>query len=107
MLTKQACALWSTAPNPDGWMCADVTEQVRRSTDIRELISDYRGEGVVAGYTVLFQGNDAWRVVAVFDLPDGRRTVAYSDHPEMLAMMQLREYCGEHFNLAEGRFEAG
>ena len=35
MLTKQACALWSTAANPDGWVCADVTEQVRRATDIR------------------------------------------------------------------------
>ena len=59
----------------------------------------------MAGYTVLFQGDNAWRAVAVFDLPDGRRTVAYSEHPEILTAMQLREYCGERFNLVEGRFE--
>jgi acetyl-CoA C-acetyltransferase len=104
MLTKQACALWSTTPNPDGWVCNDVTAQVREAMDIRELIAEYQGEGVVAGYTVLYQGDEAWRAVAVFDLPDGRRTVAYSEQPEILAAMQQRENCGERFMLADGRF---
>ena len=107
MLTKQACALWSTAPNPDGWVCTDVTEQVREAMDVRELVGEYRGEGVVAGYTVLYQGNDAWRAVAIFDLPDGRRTVAFSEQPEILAAMQQRENCGERFKLADGRFGIG
>jgi acetyl-CoA C-acetyltransferase len=106
MLTKQACALWSTVPNPQGWVHSDVTGQVREATDIRELVADYRGEGVVAGYTVLFQGSNAWRAVAVFDLPDGRRTVAYSEQPDLLQAMQEREFCGQRFALAEGRFAA-
>ena len=107
MLTKQACALWSTQPNPDGWICVDVTERVRAASEILELVSDYQGEGVVAGYTVLYQGSDAWRAVAVFDLPGGKRTVAYSEQPAILEAMQQREFCGERLVLAEGQFAAG
>ena len=106
MLTKQACALWSTAPGADAWACNDVTEQVRQAMDIRELVAAYQGEATVAGYTVLFQGSEPWRAVAVFDLPDERRTVAYSEQPEILASMQQREFCGQRFSLAEGRFQA-
>ena len=32
----------------------------------------------MAGYTVLYQGDTPWRAIAVFDLPDGRRTAAYA-----------------------------
>ena len=104
MLTKQACALWSAAPNPGGWICKDVTGQVREASVIRELVADYQGEGSVAGYTVLYQGSEPWRAVAIFDLPGERRTVAYSEEPGLLQSMQEREFCGEVFTLAEGRF---
>ena len=104
MLTKQACALWSATPNPGGWICEDVTGQVREASVIRELVANYQGEGYVAGYTVLYQGSEPWRAVAIFDLPGERRTVAYSEQPVLLQSMQEREFCGEVFTLAEGRF---
>ena len=67
MLTKQACALWSVAPNPGGWVCLDVTADVEAASDIREVVADYQGEGAVAGYTVLYQGSDPcrsrWRLI--------------------------------------------
>ena len=56
MLTKQACALWSAA-QPGRLGFADVTEQVRQASDIRELVASYSGEATVAGYTVLYQGS--------------------------------------------------
>jgi acetyl-CoA C-acetyltransferase len=105
LLTKQACALWSATPNVDGWACADVTERVRQVSDECDLVSNYCGTGSVAGYTVLFQGLDPWRAVAVFDLPDGQRTVAYSEDTRMMELMMAQECCGAIHQLAEGRFQ--
>jgi len=104
MLTKQACALWSSTPNPGGWTFTDVTERVRQASEVCELVADYAGEASVAGFTVLYQGAEPWRAVAVFDLPGNRRTVAYSEDPQLLQMMQERECCGAVFTLAQGQF---
>jgi acetyl-CoA C-acetyltransferase len=105
LLTKQACALWSASPGTNGWACADVTEQVRQVSDECDLVSNYLGKGSVAGYTVLFQGLDPWRAVAVFDLPDGQRTVAYSENAQMMELMMTQECCGAIYQLAAGRFQ--
>jgi acetyl-CoA C-acetyltransferase len=104
MLTKQACALWSAAPGEHGWAHVDVTEQVRLASDVRELVADYQGPGLVAGYTVLYQGDAPWRAVAVFDLPGDRRTVAYSESPDLLQLMLSQECCGTSFALEAGQF---
>lgn len=106
MLTKQACALWSAAPNANGWDFADVTEQVRLQTALCEVVADYTGAGNVAGYTVLYQGDVPWRAVAVFDLPNEQRTVAYSESEDIIATMIGEECCGLEFNLAQGQFRA-
>jgi acetyl-CoA C-acetyltransferase len=105
LLTKQACALWSATPGVNGWVCADVTDEVREASELCELVAKFNGAGVVAGYTVLYQGQQPWRAVAVFDLPDGRRTVAYNENPEQMASMMTQEYCGKTFQLAEGKFQ--
>ncbi|MCB1690278.1 MAG: hypothetical protein KDI33_17400 [Halioglobus sp.] len=105
MLTKQACALWSATPGADGWACADVTDQVSRESGVCELVADYSGSGQVAGYTVLYQGLEPWRAVAVFDLPDGGRTVCYSEAPQMIAHMLGQECCGERYEIAGGQFQ--
>jgi acetyl-CoA C-acetyltransferase len=104
LLTKQACALWSATPGADGWAFADVTEQVREQSETCVLVSNFRGSGRVAGYTVLYQGLEPWRAVAVFDLPDGRRTVAYSEDRQLMAQMMARECCGTTYRMADGIF---
>lgn len=104
MLTKQGVALWSAQPGPDGWVFDDVTEQVRQASDIRELVADYGGDAVVAGYTVMYQGSEPWRAVAIFDLADGRRTTAYSEQQAVIDAMLSRECCGEVFTLSAGEF---
>ena len=105
MLTKQACALWSSTPGEGGWTFDDVTEQVRAVSELCEVVAHYQGEAVVAGYTVLYQGLAPWRAVAVFDLPGGQRTVAYSENPELLQSMMSKECCGEIYVLADGMFQ--
>ena len=104
LLTKQACALWSATPGQSDWACADVTEEVRETSVQCELIADYHGEGSVAGYTVLLQGLEPWRAVAVFDLSDGRRTVAYSEDPVLMEHMMTEECCATRYQLSEGKF---
>jgi len=105
LLTKQACALWSCTPGSEGWACADVTEQVRQATEVCDLAANYSGAGSIAGYTVLYQGLDPWRAVAVFDLPDGRRTVAYSEDSGLMDWMMTQECCGVSFQIVSGKFQ--
>lgn len=104
MLTKQACALWSASAGDSGWACADVTREVAAASPVCELVDDYAGEGSVAGYTVLFQGDDAWRAVAVFDIPGERRTVAYSEDPGLISQMLTQECARQTFSVAGGQF---
>jgi acetyl-CoA C-acetyltransferase len=104
MLTKQGVALWSATPGPAGWGFDDVTEQVRGESDIREVVADFDGDASVAGYTVLYQGADPWRAVAVFDLPDGNRTVAFSEDAAAIAQMESGECCGLSCSLSGGQF---
>jgi acetyl-CoA C-acetyltransferase len=103
LLTKQACALWSATPGAGGWAHADVTERVREASELCDLVSNYSGEGRVAGYTVLYQGLEPWRAVAVLDLPDGRRTVAYSEDGHLMEQMMAQECCGVTYQVAGGR----
>jgi acetyl-CoA C-acetyltransferase len=104
LLTKQACALWSATPGANGWASVDVTEQVRAVSEMCELVANYSGEGLVAGYTVLYQGLEPSRAVAVFDLPDGRRTVAYSEDRTLMQQMMTKECCGIAYRVADGMF---
>jgi len=103
MLTKQGVALWSSRPNPDGWVFDDVTEQVREASDIRDLVAEFDGEATVAGYTVIYLGEQR-RGIAVFDLPDGKRTVAYSEDEAIVERMENEECCGQRFQLSAGTF---
>lgn len=103
-LTKQACALWSATPGAHGLACADVTDEVRAQSEFCELVAGYSGAGEVAGYTVLYRGMDPWRAVAVFDLPGGDRTVAYSEEAAVMQHMLVAECCGERYRISDGKF---
>ena len=104
MNTKQGCALYSTAPNPAGWQYADVTEAVRKATALCELVGGYEGGATIAGYTVLFRGDDPGRAVAVCDLPDGARTVAYSEDATLVEALLGEECVGRQVAIAGGQF---
>ena len=67
-------------------------------------MSGYAGLGTVAGFTVLYQGLEPWRAVAVFDLPDGCRTVAYSEDPVLMERMMTEDCCGASYRVENGKF---
>ena len=104
MNTKQACALYSSQPNTAGWQYADVTDEVRAATEECELVSGYEGPASIAGYTVLYQGDAPSRAVAVCDLPDGTRTVAYSEDSAVVEGMLVGEFVGRSVAITEGQF---
>jgi acetyl-CoA C-acetyltransferase len=104
MNTKQACALYGTVPNPCGWQFDDVTAAVEAATPLCELVENYEGPATIAGYTVLFQGERAWRAVAVCDVPGGKRTVAYSEQSTIVEALQGGEFCGRQVAVIEGQF---
>ena len=103
-LTKQGVALWSCDSGGSDWGFDDVTAQVEAELDVREIVADVQSEATVAGYTVLYQGSNPWRGVAIFDLNDGRRTVAYSEDASLMARMEQEEIVGQVFTLADNQF---
>lgn len=104
MNTKQACALYASEPNPAGWQFADVTDEVAATTELVEVMSGYEGAATIAGFTVLYQGEQSWRAVAVCDLPDGNRTVAFSEDSVLVEAMLGGEFVGRSVAITDGQF---
>jgi acetyl-CoA C-acetyltransferase len=104
MNTKQGCAIYSAQPGLNGWQFADVTAAVREATELCDVVGDYEGAATIAGYTVLFQGESPWRAVAVCDLPNGARTVAYSEDAVVVEGLMEGEFVGRSVAIAEGQF---
>ena len=91
---KQACALFSDQPNPDGYRYEDVTAAVAERDAPLPLDGDYAGPATVVGYTVVFAGGVPSHAVAICDTPGGRRTVVRSEDPVLLDAMMREEFCG-------------
>lgn len=104
MLTKQGFGLWSSQAGSKGFEYADVTEEVSAADEVLELVDGCEGEATIAGYTVLFNGDDPARGVAVCDLPDGKRTVVFSEDAQAMARMMVEDLCGVAVTLQDNQF---
>ena len=95
MLTKQGFGLYGTEPNAAGFGFDDVSERVAAEWPARPLRAPEVGEAaIIVGYTVLYEGEKAVRLVAVCDLSDAERTVVWSDEPALMAAAQTEEWVG-------------
>jgi acetyl-CoA C-acetyltransferase len=102
---KQACALFSNAPNAGGYRYEDITATVAAADPPCPLDDDYVGPAMVVGYTVVFQRGQPSHGVAICDTPKGARTVARSDDPALLERIMTRELCGREVKIAsDGSF---
>ena len=99
---KQACALFSTEPNPDGYRFADVTEVVAARDIPLPLVADHAGPATIVGYTVVFAGGLPSHAIAICDTPSGARTVVRSDEGALLDTMTREEFCGRAIEVARG-----
>ena len=91
LLTKPSLALWSTEPGPFAW--ADVSAEAEAATAPLPLDADATGEATVAGYTVLYDGDEPASAAAVLDVA-GARTVAVTDDPDTARAMTETEHVG-------------
>lgn len=104
ILTKQGFGIWGTEPGTNGFQFVDVTGEVAAKTKVAEVIGDYAGHGVIAAYTVLHKRTGADRAVAIIDLPDNHRTIAYTDNETDMTAMETTDFCGLKVNVNQGRF---
>jgi len=100
-LTKQGFGLWSTEPPANGFRFADCSAEAAAATATRPLVRDVSGSAKVAGYTVLCQGGEPVKAIAVCDLADGARTVVSSVAAELTQAMTREEFCGETVRVSE------
>jgi acetyl-CoA C-acetyltransferase len=102
IFSKQACAILSNAPGPDDYRDDDITAAVAAQSPLVPLDADYVGSATIAGYTVVFQGNEPAHAIAYCDLPDGKRTVVRSTNRALLDTMTREEMCGRAVEVRAG-----
>jgi acetyl-CoA C-acetyltransferase len=99
---KQACVLLSNRPNDSGYAYEDVTAAVAREDVPVPLDGGYVGPATIAGYTVVFNGEQPSHGIAFCATPGGARTVARTDDEALLESMTREEYCGRRVEVLEG-----
>jgi acetyl-CoA C-acetyltransferase len=105
MFGKQACALFSTQPNPQGFAFDDITETVAEQEIPLPLASDYVGAATIVGYSVMYHKADISHGIAFCDTPDGARTVVRTDDKQLAEQMTQQEFVGRRVQVrADGSF---
>jgi acetyl-CoA C-acetyltransferase len=104
MLTKQGVSAWSTAPLT-AFTFDDVTAEAAAQTETLAVAADASGPATIVSYTVLYHGDAAQRALLLCDLPDGRRALAASTDPSLMAALTRAEWCGRPVRIADGGVE--
>lgn len=91
---KQAVAIFSNAPGPQGYCFEDVTEAVAAIDKPVPSITGYAGPATIVGYTVVFNKEGVSHGFAYVETPEGKRTVAKSLDKPLLGQMTREEFVG-------------
>jgi len=100
-LNKVGAALWSSEPPAEGFRFEDRSALSAAQSETLELVRDYQGPAIVAGYTVVYLGETPSEGIVVCDLPDGRRTIATTRDPALTAAMVEAEFCRAEVTIGE------
>jgi acetyl-CoA C-acetyltransferase len=107
MITKPGASIWSvTPPTDDGFRRVDVTAAATARTAVHEQLPDAVGPAVVAAHTVVYDGGEPARAVAILDV-EGGRTVARSGDADVVTAMTETDWVGLPVDIvAPGAFSA-
>lgn len=94
LLTKPALAVWSTEPPAAGLLIDDLVDDARAATAEVPLDEDPDGDGVVATYTVTYDGTEPASVSAIVDLDSGARAVGKLDDGAAAAAATVEDLIG-------------
>ncbi|MEM7255428.1 MAG: acetyl-CoA acetyltransferase [Pseudomonadota bacterium] len=101
LLTKHAMCVYSTEPPAQPFQWEDLQDEVNL-TPKREVQLDHEGEVSIESYVVMY-GPSAPAVAHVAcRLPDGSRTWANVDDPEIMQAMTQEEFCGRPARVGDG-----
>lgn len=101
VLTKQGFGLWGVDAPPEGFVHADVSDQVAAQSQAREVVDAYTGPARVVGYTVLHARGQPPRGVLLVDLPDERRALATTEDTGCVDKLQQEEWVGRDVRIAD------
>lgn len=104
LLTKQGFGIFSTEPSTQGFVMADVSDAVAEADAPLTVLDDYTGAGVITTYTVLYQGDAPWRLIALCDVAGGRRAIAACEDLALMQRAMQEELCGAPVAIAGGLF---
>lgn len=99
MLTKHGCSLFAAGEPIGPFVSAEVGDEALAATPVVEVVPGERGRGTVAGFTVLHDHGRPVRAVVLADVAGGRRAVASSAEPELVAAMATEEWVGRDVEL--------
>jgi acetyl-CoA C-acetyltransferase len=98
MLTKQGVSLWTSSAGP-AFASADVSAEAQRETRRVELAENFSGTARIAGYTVLYEGDDPAQTIVLCDTPEGARAVAVDTAPALAEAAVSREIIGSEVEI--------
>lgn len=99
MVTKQAGMVWSATPTATPFHGEDLSSRTAEAATTCEVTPDYKGVGVVDGYTVVEGTSGPSKAIAVVGVPGGGRTVAASEDMGVVAAFCTGEWVGEHVHV--------
>jgi len=106
MITKPGASIWSATPPKDRFLGIDVTEIAAAHTAVRELLPDVDGHATVAAHTVVYDGGEPARAIAILDV-EGGRTIARTGSADVVRSMTEVDWIGRDVQIVTpGAFEA-
>ena len=106
VVTKQAFGLWSRDEPPGGFTYLDLSDQVARETEARDVLEEFTGSATVAGYTVLHGRAQLPKGIALVDTSDGKRALITTEDQALIASMQETELVGRPVRVAANTLTA-
>ena len=92
-LTKHAFGVYSTEPPSSDFQHANVQAEVDQ-LPTRESLVDFDGDVTIESYTVMYLGDEPVTGHLACLTGDGKRTWANTTDADMMAAMQVEEFCG-------------
>ncbi len=105
--TKHACAVYGTEPPARAFRRVDVQDEIDEYPT-REVDERPEGRATVESFTVMHDRQGPQQALLTALMPDGRRALASSADPDLMAAMVEQEFVGAHCHLRpDGHVEVG